>query len=305
MPATQVAPRWEPGQGVPITRAPALGLDRGLRELFVPTDLSSASDRAFAHASLLADRFQARVTLYHAVEAAPHADVPEQERQRRSAAAAREHLETQVQATSARSEVVVDPTSSPRCALLAELRVRRPDLVVMATHGREGVAHLIHGSVAETVVESGVWPVLCVREEHGAALPYRRLLVPTDLSEASRRALPLAGSLARAFRAEVLGLHVAALPSVGSLCGVPDLVERKVPSEADVKRFLARGLPGVWLSVSVEIGSPWPRILEVATRERADAIVLSSHGLDSLSDRLRGSHAERLVRRAPCPVLIV
>jgi nucleotide-binding universal stress UspA family protein len=44
-------------------------------------------------------------------------------------------------------------------------------------------------------------------------------------------------------------------------------------------------------------------ILETARDEKADVIVVASHGYDSLGDRLRGTHTERLIRHAPCPVL--
>jgi nucleotide-binding universal stress UspA family protein len=55
----------------------------------------------------------------------------------------------------------------------------------------------------------------------------------------------------------------------------------------------------------VELGSAWDRIVETARSERADLIVMSTHGHDSLADRLLGSHTERVVGHAPCPVLVV
>ena len=102
----------------------------------------------------------------------------------------------------------------------------------MATHGRDGLAHLFLGSVTEMAIQHGRSPVLCVREPaHGVALPYRRILVPTDLSEASRRAFPLAAQLARAFDAEVVGVHVAGFPPGHSLAGVYEAVAA-MPSAA-------------------------------------------------------------------------
>jgi universal stress protein A len=55
----------------------------------------------------------------------------------------------------------------------------------------------------------------------------------------------------------------------------------------------------------VLLGAAWNAIVETARAERVDLIVMSTHGHDSLSDRLIGSHAERVVRHAPCPVLII
>jgi nucleotide-binding universal stress UspA family protein len=178
----------------------------------------------------------------------------------------------------------------------------------MSTHGRDGIARLVLGSTAEMVVQFGRAPVLCVREpEHGAALPYRRILVPTDLSEASRRAFRIAAGLAKSFGAEVIALHVARPPlgAAASTAGVTYAVEEQVPSEEQLKAFLMPEFLGQRLLPRVEMGSAWDRINETARAERADVIVMSTHGRDSLADRVMGSHTNRVVRHASCPVLVV
>jgi nucleotide-binding universal stress UspA family protein len=166
----------------------------------------------------------------------------------------------------------------------------------MATHGRDGLSHLLLGSVTEGVLRERRSPVLCVREpEHGAALPYRRVLVPTDLSEASRAALPWAALLARSFQSEVLAVHFGHCPVPTSLSGVPDLVEEAYPSESAVRSFVAPYLEGRRVAVQLHSGQPWDRLIDVARSEKADVIVIS--GDDQL--------VEPLVRHAPCPVLVV
>jgi nucleotide-binding universal stress UspA family protein len=204
------------------------------------------------------------------------------------------------------AQVVVQRGTDARQALVAYLRQARPDLTVMATHGREGLSHILLGSVTERALEGGDAPILCVREpEHGVAMPYRRILVPTDLTASSRRAFPLAALLARRFAAEVLVAHYTQVRAPSSLSGVPDLVESRVPGDGVVHEFLQQAFDGVPLEIRVDLGSPWEKILETARDEKADVIVLSTHGPDSLSDRVLGSHAERVVRHAPCPVLVV
>jgi nucleotide-binding universal stress UspA family protein len=146
---------------------------------------------------------------------------------------------------------------------------------------------------------------MCVREPaHGAALPYRSILVPTDLSPASRRAFPLAALLARRFDARVLALHIAPRPTGVPLLGIPELVERQIPSEQALAGFLEPGFSGVQVSARVELGSAWERIIGVAREERTDLIVMSSHGHDSVADTLLGSHTERVAAHAPCPVIV-
>lgn len=279
-----------------------------IHEVLFASDLTPASDRAFDHASILAERLGARLTLYHAVDTAHLSEAREAgdpEVARRSGEAAQAHLGRLASTVAAGSSIVVEQSNQAAQALLAQIRATHPDLVVMATHGREGLAHFFLGSVTERILEVGGSPVLCVREpDHGVALPYRRILVPTDLSEASRRAFPLAALLARSFGAEVLGVHVAQVWP-GSLAGIPTLIEEIVPSESSLGQFLLPEFAGLRVKARVEIGAPWDRIVETARMEKADAIVLSTHGADSLVDRVLGSHAERIIRQAPCPVLVV
>jgi nucleotide-binding universal stress UspA family protein len=159
-------------------------------------------------------------------------------------------------------------------------------------------------SVTEVALQQGRCPVLCVREpEHGVALPYRRILVPTDLSAGSRRAFPLAALLARGFEAEVLALHMAGVTAPSLLHGVSYAMEASA-SEEELWQFLKPDFRDVRVTPRVVLGPAWDRIVETARSERVDLIVMSTHGHDSLTARVMGSHAERVVRRAPCPVLV-
>jgi nucleotide-binding universal stress UspA family protein len=281
-----------------------------IRHILFPSDLSQAADRSFDHARMLAEAFGAAVTLYHAVEVATARQLdevrqPERERRRRAERDAREHLEHQALALSGLGRVVVESTRSPADALLALIEGLGPDLTVMATHGRAGIGHLMLGSVTDRVVRGTSCPVLCVREPaHGTSLAYRRLLVPTDLSRASRRAFPIAALLARRFGAGVLALHVAPRPALASLSGIPYLVERRLPSEQTLRQFVQPAFAGLEVECRVELGSAWNLIVETAGVERTDLIVMSTHGHDSLPDRLLGSHTEAVVKHAPCPVLV-
>jgi nucleotide-binding universal stress UspA family protein len=284
-----------------------------IREILFPSDLSPSSDRAFEHAALLARSFAAHVTLLHVVRT-PHplpADSrdPQHDVLRRAELIGREHLERAVRAFPGDFDVLVDRDASVPRALERMVEARRADLVVMATHGRGGVAQLVLGSVAEAMVESGRAPVLCVREPaHGAALPYRRILVPTDLTGRSRQAFPLAAQLAGRFGAEVIALHAAAVPQGGGesgTAGVSYEVEDHLPSEERLRAFLMPEFYGLRIVPRLFVGAAWDRIVESARVERADLIVMSTHGRDSLADRVLGSHAERVLRHAPCPVLVV
>jgi nucleotide-binding universal stress UspA family protein len=276
-----------------------------LREILFPTDLSPESAGAFEYARLLAERFHARVVLLHVMPAGPVAPgIKVPETTRRAARSARETLERWASDLGRRQCVIVEPADSVPGALLRCVRGGTPDLVVMATHGREGLAHAFLGSITESVTRHGRTPVLCVREpEHGAALPFRRILVPTDLSAASRRPFALGGTIARAFDSEVLALHVARVRD-RPLVGMTTAVESALPSEPALRDFLWPQFAGTRIAARVELGSAADQIIQTARTEKADLIVMSTHGHDSLRDRVLGSQTERVIRTAPCPVLV-
>ena len=280
-----------------------------VRRILFPTDLSEESEAAFAHARLLAETFAATLTLYHAVEA-PHHDEPHwafdsaQQIWRAAERVARHDLERTAADLTIRHEIQVERGASAHRALVDLILASHPDLVVMATHGREGLAHLFLGSVTEKVVQHGHRPVLCVRRgPRGGTLPYRRILVPTDLSPAARRAFPLAALLARAFGAEVLALHAIPERTLATLSGVPGAIP-PAPSEAALWDHFQRDFAGVTVTAQVHEGSPWRRIIQAAEVEEVDLVVMSTLGHHSLGDRIVGSNTERVVRHAPCPVLV-
>jgi nucleotide-binding universal stress UspA family protein len=128
--------------------------------------------------------------------------------------------------------------------------------------------------------------------------------MPTDLSEASRAAFPIAGLLARAFEAEVIAVNVVPRPLLTALADNPHALAAAVPSTAALREFVA-DLDGVRVTPRVEQGVAWDRIVAIALEERADLVVMATKGEDSLGDRILGSQTERVIRHASCPVLAV
>lgn len=280
-----------------------------IREILFPTDLSPEADRAFEHVRFLADRFGASVTLFHVAEVPDHrfahwAFAHGHELWDHAEKLARECLERRAETLATTHRVVLERKSSASRGVLDMIRTTQPDLTVMATHGREGLAHALLGSVTERIVERSFRPILCVREpDHGGALPYRRILVPTDLSLASRLAFPMAAHFARTFGAEIVGLQVVPPMSMATLSGIPP--DRPVvPTEASLWSFLQADFAGIEVTAQIHEGNVWERICHTARVEKADLIVMSTRGHDSLGDQILGSNAERVVRHAPCPVLV-
>jgi nucleotide-binding universal stress UspA family protein len=277
-----------------------------VRDVLCLTDLSPRSDFALDHAARLAQRFQAELTVYHAVETfeGAYPDVTFGAGQELTDAAERQAtaaLASAVKGLGTRASFKVEQVRSAAEAAVEMVLGRRADLTVMATHGRRGLHHTLLGSVTEEVVQRAHTPVLCLREAAPAAC--RRILVPTDLSLASRLAFPLAAFLARSFGAEVIGLHAAPPVTAATLSGIP---ERRpaIPSEAALWAFYQADFAGVAVTAQVCVGPAWDRIVGTAEVEGADLIVMATRGHDSLSDRILGSNTERTLRHAPCPVLV-
>ena len=138
------------------------------------------------------------------------------------------------------------------------------------------------------------------------------LVVTTDFSETSRHALGPALSIARAFSSKVVVVHVVEdrLPAfVDEFAAVP--VEELLDSQArraaeELERFVKPyGEAGVAVERLVLRGTPHLEIARLAEERGAGMIVMSTHGRGFISHALFGSTTERVLRRAPCPVLTV
>ena len=140
----------------------------------------------------------------------------------------------------------------------------------------------------------------------------KRILVPTDFSESARHALLYGTSFAREYEGELLLLHVVENLTVGYASDLFPVPRAEVFDEISgyAKAELAKlgaevKQKGIAVRELVVQGKPSAEIVRVAREETADMIVLGTHGKGMLDKALFGSTAERVIRRAPCPVLTV
>jgi nucleotide-binding universal stress UspA family protein len=143
-------------------------------------------------------------------------------------------------------------------------------------------------------------------------LTIRRILCPVDFSYFSRRALDLAFTLAARSGAEITALHVtaasfppmAAFPEVPALFPLDAAVMERL--RAELASFVAPSrTPDIPLRTVVAEGAPVTTILLEAEALRADLIVMGTHGVGGFERWVLGSVAEKVLRKAPCPVLTV
>jgi nucleotide-binding universal stress UspA family protein len=138
-----------------------------------------------------------------------------------------------------------------------------------------------------------------------------KILVPIDFSASSHAALDAATELAGKFRAELFLLHVIPEnPAVALPEGVSEaaIVEEAKKAAADHFEVSQAGLKakGVKATSNIEVGDDVAgAILDVIDRENVDLAVFTTHGLSGWYPQVFGSIAEKLVRLAPCPVLLL
>jgi nucleotide-binding universal stress UspA family protein len=186
------------------------------------------------------------------------------------------------------------------------------DLVVVGSHGRTGLAAVLIGSTAEHVAKRAGCSVLVCRGEGGAI---QRVLVATDGSEHSHRAIERLRDLPLP-RVPVTALHVAesfyAYPGLAPT--LREEFERTVGEirtaqrkNADLlvegtRRFLeAAGFPATTL---VRTGNTAEEVLITAREEGSDLIVVGARGLSPAREFFLGSVSGRVLRYAPCSVLV-
>lgn len=141
------------------------------------------------------------------------------------------------------------------------------------------------------------------------SITVRTILVPVDFSECALEALQYGMALAEKFSARVIVLHVIDLSVFSSIeaasvsIPVTEITTTMANRLADWVQLAAR--QGIEVTWSIEIGLPFTEIREAIDRYHADLVVMGTHGRTGLGHIMLGSVAERVVQRAPCPVLTV
>ncbi len=141
---------------------------------------------------------------------------------------------------------------------------------------------------------------------------YSRILVPTDFSESAKYALPFAVDLAQKYQASLHVLHVvepivAPVDFAWGTYSYPD-IEKQLSGYVDesMAKIIQEQIPPQIDTQSTNLhGKPWREIVAFAKAQDMDLIVMATHGLSGFSHAIYGSTAEKVVRKAHCPVLIV
>ena len=293
-----------------------MNLTTEITRILIPTDFSPAAEVACHLGARLAHSFKAGVILFHAIPGVELLEVMNRAKGRTQV----DVLDDVRERLRGWFESVVVPELRRVITVEVKVKVGEPipeiaemakrsgaDLILMATHGRTGLAHLLMGSVTEAVLRSGPVPVLALKLGQGdrPLTAVKRIMWATDLSPVSERAWRYALKLADAFAAEVILLH-AVRPT--KLAGLGDQAQEHylAPLRAELeRRQQSVESLGLCARRKVVVGVPAEVIVIEAQAEQADLVVVGTHGRSGLPHVLLGSVAEAVIRKAPCPVLAV
>jgi nucleotide-binding universal stress UspA family protein len=281
-----------------------------VKRILIPLDGSPLSEAVIPLAEALARDYDADLLLVRALQpgGSAEAEVAAQE-------AAEAYLRALAADLAARGRSVDWKVwyDDPARAIADAARYNAIDLIAMSTHGRGGVSRLIVGSVAEALVRQAPVPVLLVRGEltlRAGALG--KILVPLDGSELSEAVLPVVAGLAGPFDLTIELLRaVEPVPAYAAAeLAASHSEELLRAEEADAEGYLtklAAPLEGRGLRVahSVVVAPAVDAILRRARETGAGLIAMSTHGRSGVGRLLLGSVAERVLRAAPVPVLLL
>jgi nucleotide-binding universal stress UspA family protein len=267
-----------------------------IRSIVHPTDFSDLSAAAFAHALRIALAARCRLHLLHVsqYDAAEALAFPHAQRLLAQWGLSEEDDPPWVVASKLGIEVdnIRLKLQEPTRAIVDFLNENDSDLLVVATHGRDGIAHWLQGSVAEAVFRRSAIPTLFIApgsrgfvDQVSGDVKLRRALVPVDFSPPA----DLTIEIVRRFGRALTGHHI----------GV-DLLH--VGEKAPPVRTIAASAPPL-PPVMLRSGNVVDAIVQAALEFEVDIIAMPTAGHHGVLDALRGSTTERVIRHAPCPVL--
>jgi len=138
----------------------------------------------------------------------------------------------------------------------------------------------------------------------------KKVLVPIDFSDYSKSALKYAVNFAKSFSAEIVLIYVVEpviYPpdfSMGQIAMPSINAEWDVRAKEELQKLAISEIPGESVvKTIIKTGKPFVEIIETAKEENVDLIIIATHGHSGVEHILFGSTAEKVVRKAPCPVL--
>jgi len=299
-----------------------------IQRILCPIDFSDCSRRALDHAVALAKWYDATLTVFHVCAPVPvsayatvASTIPASQVGGENVNDVRAAMQTFAAIEDGARVPVAFEIGKGDAAreIVAVANAVETDLIVLGTHGRSGFERFVLGSVTEKVLRKAGCPVLTVppRLTDAASSPsvtFKRILCAIDFSDCSMRGLEYATSLAQEANAQLTVLYVVEpLPSVpadyeSAVAGLKPLKEYVAAAADEGRELLRHAIPDdvrsyCQVETIQKIGKPYREILQLATEQASDLIVIGVHGRGVVDLMFFGSTAQHVVRQAHCPVL--
>jgi len=284
-----------------------------IERILCPTDLTADSEAALRYGATLARAYDAQLVLMHCQSdsAQRESNVAVDPRQVLDAALHKYASAMEIRKWHWQAKVVA--CDDPGDCITREASRSGADLIIMRSRRRPHRAALL-GSVAESVSRTAPCPVMVVHSDErdwidgGHEIGLKRVLVAFDFSDHSEQALKLGLLIAQEYQAELHLLHVLPpfalneteiswypLGSEGVYHKVARRLQKAVPDEAHL-----------WCHIKniVSEGQPYREIIHYAEQNEIDLVCIGAQGAGFGILTLFGSNVDRVLRQAPCPVLV-
>ncbi len=290
-----------------------------IHSILCPVDFSEFSVNAYEYAQSLALHYHAKLILQHVLYSLKPIEFwnvyPEsyEEDCRKLYADAEQQLK-EFSRYHSKAEIqheyfVQDGSVTDLILSLAETQA--VNLIVMGTHGLRGLDRLMLGSATERVLRRAHCPVLAVcRPVHRVVtsahdpepVHIKKILICSDFSDHSRRALKYALSMAKECGAELTFLHV--------LENVPEAknaFENAIESASEQQEEAIRreNREACDVKLMVRVGEPYEQIIQFALEAQTDMVIMGVRGRGAWDTALFGSTIYRVIQLGPCPVLAI
>jgi nucleotide-binding universal stress UspA family protein len=293
------------------------------KKILCATDFSDFSNHTINYGVALAREFGSRLIICHVIDLSSVAIYGEFQldpvgQQNRIIEDAGDQLEALAGDQSLDWEPMIT-VGKPADEIVRAVEEKNIDLVISATRGRTGLKRLILGSVTERMMLTLPCPLLVLRSPGhelvsttDQSIKLQKILVGCDFSPDSDQAFNHGLSLAQEFEAELHLANVIETPSQ------PNLLKSESAAAGDIqedyRNLLSQKLKDLvpeearnWCTPQTRIleGQPYEELAKYAESNDIDMIVMGIRGHGLMKTLFLGSTTDRVVRRAPCPVLSV
>ncbi len=280
--------------------------------ILVPLDFSSLSFKALAAAEVFAELFDGAITPFHSFISMSELELQDPASKEDMTSDQQDLEKKLIEKLNTEAAKHIDSKylneglvriGNPAEAIIDA--AQNFDLVAMTTHGRTGFTRLIMGSVAEKVIRFAPVPVLVV-EELSRIKPLKKILLTTDFSDYSMKAVPFAKSIAAASGAQLDIIHVISFEQFGS---IPQIQAATDTKKKQLRELVEERFNDMTDKVKAEVVSTRKSIHEKITSVARDGdynlIVMATIGRTGLEYLRLGSTASNIVRHVENAVFTI